>query len=171
MNTNNTVDYDKIKQYLKNLSESYSRIDTFIGFNALELQSSLKMLAKENITALVPFAYEGSLNGNNQRTLSGRNIQFGIVRSISNTNDFNLESQIIADCENIGLGLLSRIHYDSKKPTSQWLYKNFDQNTVEFKEIRLKTAIGLVGTEFTFTLKTPQPLTVDINEWSDLEEL
>ncbi|WP_281991403.1 hypothetical protein [Aquimarina aggregata] len=171
MGTSEVVDYDKVKSYLKKISESYSKVDKFIGFNEKELHIELNKKKGIPGTLLSPFKYEGSLNGNNQRTLAGRVIHFGVLRSISKIDDYDLESATIAECENIGFGVLSRIYYDSKNPNSKWLYKNFDQNTVEFNELRLKSALGLVGMEFAFTLKTSQPLVLDVNEWSDIDTL
>ncbi len=166
----NTLDYYKIKVYLKSLADNYTKIDAFIGYNEEELHSEINKKYGISGTILVPFKYEGSLNGNNQRTLAGRIIHFAVLQQYKK-GDYDLESRVIADCENIGLAVLSRIAYDSKKPDSNWLYKNFDQNTVEFNEIRLESSAGLVGMEFSFQLKTPQPLSLIVNDWLDIDSI
>ncbi|TSE02925.1 hypothetical protein [Aquimarina algiphila] len=165
------LDYNKVKTYLESLASYCTEIDNFVGYNEQELHDKLNTKRGIQGKLLTIFKYEGVLNGNDQRTLAGRVIHFGIVQSISKADDYALESSTIADCERVGFKVLSRIYYDSKKPDSQWLYKNFDQNNVEFNEIRLKSSLGLVGMEFSLTLKTKQPLTIDVNDWSDIDSL
>ncbi|WP_271730017.1 hypothetical protein [Aquimarina algiphila] len=168
---NERLDYNKIKEYLGTLASSCSEIDDFVGYNEQELHDLLSSKYGISGKLLTIFKYEGALNGNDQRTLAGRVIHFGILESISKVDDYTLEASTIADCERVGFKVLSRIAYDSKRPDSKWLYKNFDQNTVEFNEIRLKSNLGLVGMEFSLTLKTKQPLTIDVNDWSDIDSL
>ncbi|KZS41917.1 hypothetical protein AWE51_00275 [Aquimarina aggregata] len=165
----NSLDYHKVKRYLQAKADAYSKVDTFLGFNEQELHIELNKKCGPEGVLMVLFKYEGQLNGNNQRTLAGRVIHFAILKDVKK-DDFDMESQVIGECENIGFSIVSRIYYDSRREDSEWLYKNFDQNTVEFNEIRLKSSRGLVGMEFSFTLKTPQPLTLNIDDWSDLDE-
>ncbi len=165
------LDYNKVKEYLKSLASSCTEINNFVGYNEQELHDVLNSKYGIQGKLLTIFKYEGALNGNDQRTLAGRVIHFGVLEPISKVGDYTLEASTIADCERVGFKVLSRINYDSKKPDSKWLYKNFDQNTVEFNEIRLKSSLGLVGMEFSLTLRTKQPLTIDINDWNDIDSL
>lgn len=170
MGTIDTVDYNKVKNYLESIANAYKKVDTFIGFNEQELHTELNKKRGPEGVLMVLFKYEGQLNGNNQRTLAGRVIHFAILKDVKK-DDFDQEAQVIGECENIGLAIVSRIYYDSREEDSKWLYKNFDQNTVEFNEIRLKSSKGLVGMEFSFTLKTPQPLTLNVDDWDDLDAI
>lgn len=165
-----TVDYHKVREYLEGIASTCKDIDFFIGFSEKELHTILGRKDSPEGVLLIPYKYEGSLNGNNQRTLAGRMIHFAVLQTTTQ-HDFIEESKRIATCENIGFKVLGRIHYDSRKVDSRWLYDNFDKNTVEFHEIRYKTGMGLVGMEFVFELKTPQPLGIDPADWTDIDSL
>lgn len=161
------LDYEKLKKYMKLRCDSCSLVDYFLGYDEQELTHYISSVGIHEKTIVVMLEYKGALSGNNQRTLSGREVRFAVLRK--GGGGFEKDTSQVAICENVGFVLLSRILYDSRFPESEWLYDNFDQDTVEFMDIRSLTVSNLIGMEFGFELKTPQPLNLNPDDWEDID--
>lgn len=69
----------------------------------------------------------------------------------------------------MGFSVLSRINYDSKTNKVAWLYNNFLKNSVRFNEVKYKGQDSLFGMEFTFDLKTQEPLSIVADDWKGVD--
>lgn len=164
------LDIHIIREYFEQLVQHHTRINHFVGFKEEELATLLTRKKSPEGLILALFQYNAGLKGNHQRTQASRTIHFAVLQ-YAKKGDYVQNSMALAECENAGLGVLSRIWYDSKKNICEWLYNRFDQNTVKFNEIPLKSHLGLVGMEFIFELSAAQPLTIDVNDWEDIDEI
>lgn len=164
------VTYTTVKEYFKSLSTNHKDINSFVGYAAEELASEMAKLRGLSTPVLVLFNYEGKLDGNKQRTLANRTISFAILKSVTKKDDFTEQYSVIAECEVLGLSVMSRINYDSKYVKDHWLHNNFMQETVRFNEVKYRGKEALFGMEFFFDIKTSEPLTININNWVDLSE-
>lgn len=163
--------YEILMEYFKYLSKNHADINSFVGYSSLEFQTEIKKVKGLEDYILVLYNYEGKLDGNNQRTISQRSISFAILKQVKKVHDFVGQYKAIAECEVIGLEVLSRINYDSKLDDVKWLYNNFVKESVNFKEVGLKTENGLFGMEFYFDIKTPEPLTILAEKWDDIDSV
>jgi hypothetical protein len=157
--------------YFKDLAKNHADINSFVGYSSLDFQTQINTVKGLDDFILVLYNYEAKLEGNNQRTISQRSISFAILKKVKELHDFNAQYKAIAECEVIGLEVLSRVNYDSKLDEVKWLYNNFVKESVNFKEVGLKTESGLFGMEFFFDIKTPEPLTILAEKWDDIESV
>jgi hypothetical protein len=166
-----TFTYDLVLEYFKTLVLNSTLIQSFVGFSDTELSNLVVKLKPAQYPLLVLYNYQGTLIGNNQRTMSRRTISFAIVTAMAKADDFPSQYTAIADAEKIGLSLLSRIQYDSRIPSNEWLYNNFDKSSVRFSEVAARESVTLYGMEFHFDIQVPEPLVVDPADWTDLEDI
>lgn len=164
------LNYNIVKEYFKGLATKHKNINSFVGYSAEELATELAKVKGLASPTLVLYNYEGKLDGNNQRTFANRTISFAILKQVKKLDDFTAQYQAIADAEGLGLSVLSRINYDSKKGEIAWLSQNFIKDSVRFNEIKYKGQGGLFGMEFTFDLKTLEPLSIIAEDWEDITE-
>lgn len=162
------LSYDKVISYFKDLVELNLYLKNFVAFSPQEL--SVKATGKRGLNGytLALFQYTATLDGNKQRTLGKRTIGFAIVNPTSN-DDFKAQYKTIAEAEQIGLTVISRINYDSKQP-KHWLYNNFDKASVRFNEITASESDNFYGMEFFFQVRTWEPLNLDPNDWEDIKD-
>ncbi|CAL2105480.1 conserved hypothetical protein [Tenacibaculum sp. 190524A02b] len=165
------LDYNIIKEYFGNLVENHVEIKSFIGYSSEELAMNLAKVKGIESPMLVLFDYQGKLDGNNQRTFASRTISFAVLQQVNKLDDFTKQYEAVASCESLGLSFLSRIYYDSKLSKLKWLYNNFVKDSVRFNEVRYKSGNGLFGMEFTFNLKTHEPLSVNPSVWKDIDQI
>lgn len=164
------LNYNIVKEYFNELATNQKNINSFVGYSAEELATELGKLKGLPSPILVLYNYEGKLDGNNQRTFANRTISFAVLKQIKKLDDYTAQYKAIADCEELGLSVLSRINYDSKGKKIEWLYNNFIKDSVRFNEVRYKSSEGLFGMEFTFDLKTLEPLSIIAEDWEDITE-
>lgn len=165
------VNYNIVKDYFESLATKHTTLQSFVGYSAEELATELAKVKGLASPTLVLFNYKGKLDGNQQRTFANRTISFAILIQVKKLDDFAKQYQAIADAEGLGLSVLSRINYDSKKGEIEWLSQNFIKDSVRFNEIKYKSQGGLFGMEFNFDLKTLEPLSIVAADWSDIEEV
>ena len=165
------LNYNIVKEYFNYLATNHKNINSFVGYSAEELATELRKIKGLPDPILVLYNYEGKLDGNNQRTFANRTISFAILKQVEKVDDFTVQYQAIADCEELGLSVLSRIHYDSKGKKIEWLYNNFIKDSVRFNEVKYKSSEGLFGMEFSFDLKTLEPLSIVADDWEDIESV
>lgn len=155
-----------VNDYFEDLANKHVDINDFVGTSPLELANKADSVDGLK-TTLVFYDYYGKLSGNDQRTFNSRKISFSIVETGVQVDDFPAQDIAIDKCEAIGLEVLSRINIWSKMPQSGWLYKNFDKESVSMEQVRSEGSEGFWGMDFTFELKTLEPLVVDPAKWSD----
>jgi hypothetical protein len=165
------LNYKICLDYFKDLVTQHKIIKSFVGYSAEELATEMAKIKGIPDPILVLYNYEGKLDGNNQRTFANRTISFAILKQVKKVDDFTAQYQAIADCEELGLSVLSRVNYDSKGKKVEWLYNNFIKDSVRFNEVKYKSSEGLFGMEFSFDLKTLEPLSIVADDWEDITEL
>ena len=163
------VTYIAILEYFRMLADNHSQIQSFIGYSPLALQSKISSMKGLETPTLVLYDYEGRLDGNNQRTIAQRTISFALVESVKHGDDFDGQYESISVCEGIGLSVLSRINFESKKSDLKWLYNNFVKDSVRFNEIKLKGKDGMFGMQFSFDLRISEPLVINPCDWKDIK--
>ena len=155
--------FNKIDEYFKDIVSKTDNIKGYISISQEELQKKLTQKIENPI--MVFSGYEGKLDGNNQRTIGNRTIQFVILFKC-HPNNTQEQINAINAAENIGLNIISRIKYDATK-SSNWLYKSFDQSSVHFNEFYFQNAVGLFGCQFSFELENKNSLSIDKSFWLD----
>lgn len=161
------LSYKKIDEYFQDVAVKNVDILDYCGTSINELANKIGSHNGILSPILILFNIQNKLSGNQQRTLNNRTISFTIAFAGVDPNDYVAQVKAVDDAETIGLQVLSRINIDSKGKKVDWLYNNFDPNTVHFMEFEAETAEGLFGCEFHFDLKNPEPLLVDPEKWSD----
>jgi len=164
------LSYKKIDEYFKDIAVKNLDIQDYCGTSLNELADKIGQHSGMLSPILILFNIQNKLTGNQQRTLNNRTISFTVAFAGVDPNDYPAQVKAVDDAETIGLQILSRINIDSKGKKVEWLYNNFDPNTVHFMEFEAETAEGLFGCEFHFDLKNPEPLLVDPAKWTDGDE-
>lgn len=160
--------FKKVNDYFSYLVSQAPAIKKFISVSERELQSVLSKTTKQDDPFLVLFGYEGTLDGNNQRTIGTRTVSFAILFRVTDPNNFADQYSKINQAEEIGLQVLSRINQDSHPSAGiNWLMNSFKKDSVKFSEVTYETANGLFGCEFHFDLEVKNPLTADSDFWLD----
>ncbi|MGB0867976.1 MAG: hypothetical protein ACPGSD_00140 [Flavobacteriales bacterium] len=159
--------YNMLEYYFRNLSQKHSLINSFSGFTDAEFDYvvSKKHTNKYPMMALSDYSFK--LTGNKQRAFSERVIEFSIGVKLK---DRSVESVKAAEAlaEEIGLQIISRIKQDSEICKDiNWLYENFDVNTVKAQALDKNTKDGIRGMSFSFELRHRQPLIVNNDIWED----
>lgn len=162
------LSYDKVISYFKELVQLNLYLENFVAYSEKEL--TMKADAKRGLKGytLALFQYTATLDGNKQHTLGKRTIGFAIIKPTSN-DDFTAQYKTIAEAEQIGLSVISRINYDSKLP-DHWLYNNFDKRSVRFNEITATESDNFYGMEFFFQVQSWESLNLDANDWEDIKQ-
>ncbi|NRT11538.1 hypothetical protein [Flavobacterium sp. 14A] len=160
------LSYKKVNAYFEDLATKHFDIDDYCGTSPSELGSKSDSTLGLR-TTLVFYDYSGKLSGNEQRTFNNRAVSFSIVIPGVKLDDYRGQDDAIDKCEAIGLEVLSRINIQSKMPEIGWLYNNFVKESVTMATIRNEEAIGFWGMDFSFELKTLEPLVVNPDKWSD----
>jgi len=164
------VSYKKIKEYLEELVAKTDYIKGFVGSSRIELNNKLSSRGKLEDPFLVYFGYGGKLESySKQRTIGCRILTFSILFRVPQNN--YLAQQMAYDLgEKYGLNLIARIHWEATHQQHKWLARVFDKDSVEWANVEYDTANGLFGCEFTFSLPTKDPLTVDPDFWNDKKD-
>lgn len=161
------LSYKKIDEYFQDIAAKHVEIKDYCGTSVNELANKLGTHDGIQSPMLILFNIQSKLMGNQQRTMNNRTISFSIVFTGVDPNDYAAQKKAIDDAEYIGLQVIGRINIDSKGKKVDWLYNNFDPNTVHFNELEAEEAEGLFGMEFHFDLKNSEPLLVDPAKWTD----
>lgn len=156
-----------VEEYLKSLSERHVDIQDFVGTSLSELATKLTAHYGIKSPFMVFYSISSQLSGTNQRSFNTRRISFVIASAGINKEDFEKQKEAIDKAEQIGLDVLSRINYDSKISGSDWLYNNFQKDTVIYEVYQDEEVEGLFGMDFHFDLKLPEPLVALPDKWSD----
>jgi hypothetical protein len=164
------LSYKKVDEYFNDIAVKNVDIKDYCGTSVNELANKIGQHNGILYTILILFNIQNKFTGNQLRTLNNRTISFTIAFAGVDANDYPAQVKAVDDAETIGLQVLSRINIDSKGKKVDWLYNNFDPNTVHFMEFEAETVEGLFGCEFHFDLKNPEPLLVDPAKWSDGDE-
>lgn len=161
-----SLSFKKVNDFFKDLATKHVDINDFVGTSPVEFSEKASTVDGLK-TTLVFYDYRGKLSGNDQRTFNNRTLSFSIIKPGIQSDDFLAQDLAIDECEAIGLEVLSRINVWSKMPESGWLYKNFEKETVIMEEVRAEEGDSFWGMDFSFELKTLEPLVVDPSRWSD----
>lgn len=161
------LSFKKVSDYLEGLSNKNHDIKSFFGDNPQLLDDALGSVEGMKGPALSFYGYKWSMSGNNQRTFNTRSLSFAIIIAGVKPEDYAGQDDAIEKAESIGLEVLSRIYQDSLRPEINWLYNNFEKESVSGVPVRLEKDEGLFGMDFSFNLKVSEPLVVDKSKWSD----
>jgi hypothetical protein len=164
------LSFIKVDQYLKSLTERNVDLQDYCSTSVFELRDKIASTDGVKSPILVFIGYQCKLDGNSQRTFNIRTISFSILFSGVGVDDFEAQRNAENSAEAIGLEILSRIHVDSKVPTSAWLYNNFLKESVGYSAVEQEGQDSFFGMDFHFDLKVPEPLVVDVSKWSDAPE-
>ena len=164
-----SVNYKAILGYFRLLAATHAQIRSFVGYSPFDLSSKAGAVRGLCTPALVLYGYEGKLDGNHQRTVARRTLRFAVVHTVLHAHDFQAQYETISMSEAIGLSVLSRLNIESKKGDIKWLHNSFVKESVRFNEIKLKGENGMFGMEFSFDIKTLEPLVINPSDWKDIE--
>lgn len=160
------LSYKKVNDYLADLANKHTDINDFVGTSPVELANKADTVNGLR-TTLVFYDYNGKLSGNEQRTFNNRRIGFSVIIPGVKADDFAAQDLAIDTCEAIGLEVMSRINVQSKMQDIGWLYNNFLKESVTMETIRAEDGVAFWGMDFSFELKTLEPLVVNPDKWSD----
>lgn len=163
--------YNMLEYYFRNLSAKHRLINSFSGFTDAEFDHVISQKNTNKYPMMALSDYSFKLTGNKQRAFSERVIEFYIgVKLKDRSVEAVKDAEALA--EQIGLQLISRIKQDSEKCKDlNWLYENFDVNTVKAQALDNNTKDGIKGMSFRFELRHRQPLMVQKNIWLDMTRL
>jgi len=167
---NRPITYERLLAYFEGLADAHVLIDAFVGFSRNEFAERSRSREGLQGFALVMFGYSGTLDGNSQRTISRRTVSFAVLKARRKRGDYGELYGIVSEAEEIGLAILSRIWRDARTP-GHFLYNAFEKDSVRFSEVLDLEGSDFAGTEFHFTLKVGDPLTVDPEDWKDLNDV
>lgn len=160
--------YLQTKKYFEKLVETHNHIAGFVGFSSRELHE--KQGSYDGIPSpyLALYRYEVGLDGPEQNTIAVRKIAFALMRTDAPTDDFDAQYKIVDECENLALSILARIRYDNNN-REHFLYDSLLKDSIRILPVELSSQS--YGVEVYFNLKNPQPLIVNPDEWSDIDEV
>lgn len=163
-----TNSYLQSKNYFDELVQKHKKINEFIGFFNRELHEKQGSFDGIASPYLALFKYEAGLDGPEQNTIAVRKVAFALMRTDVATDDFDAQYQAVDECEKLALSVLARIRYDSNN-RNHFLYNSFLKESVRILPVELSSQS--YGVEVYFNLKNPQPLIVNPDEWSDIDEV
>lgn len=158
--------YLKIKNYFKNLVENHKRINAFAGYFNRDLQHKLASYDGISSPYLALFKYELGLEGPKQNTVAVRKVAFAVMFNNVPTDDFEKQYETIDKAEQLALSVLARVQFDNNN-TTHLLYNTFLKDSVRILPVELSN--NSFGVEVFFNLKNKQSLTVDVNDWNDID--
>lgn len=160
--------YIAVKNYFENLSNKAKFLNDFVGFFQREWANRTASVKGLKTPALALFKYELGFEGPDQNTVAVRKIGFAVM--FNNIKPDDLEGQYIAihDAEQLALKVLSRIRYDSNTPNHA-LFNSFLKDSVEINPVELSG--GEVGVDVLFNFKNKQKLTVNPDDWEDINNV
>ncbi|MEZ0182662.1 hypothetical protein AB9T89_10480 [Flavobacterium oncorhynchi] len=161
------LDYQKVDDFFKSLAQKHVDIKDYCGTSAAELASKADSTDGIKSPILVFYKYSGRLSGSQKLTFNSRTIAFSILYSGVSIGDPAAILEAKTNAEIIGLEVLSRINVQSQMQDIGWLYNNITKETINYEEVDPEYAEDLVGMDFSFELKTNEPLVVTASKWSD----
>lgn len=159
--------FKMVEDYMRDLQEKNVDLNDFIGTSVAELATKMSSASGLQKPVLILYQVSSILSGNDQRTFNTRKISFIIAYNEVDSDDFDAITMAKANAESIGLEVLSRINYDSKKPETPWLYNKLLKDTIEYNAYEDEEVEGLVGMDFSFEIKVPEPLVATPAKWTD----
>lgn len=165
------LNFKMVEDYMKSLQEKNTDLQDFVGTSITELSNKLSSSGGILSPFLLLYKVSSVLSGNDQRTFNTRKISFVIGFAGVNVDDYEQITLKKAEAEAIGLEVLSRINYDSKKPETEWLYNKFLKDSIEYEDYQDEEVEGLVGQDFSFEIKVSEPLVATPNKWSDGDQI
>ncbi|MDV3668232.1 hypothetical protein CMU39_09365 [Elizabethkingia anophelis] len=162
--------YKTVKDYFENLVDKSNFLNGFAGFFQRELIS--KLTANKDTLKIKPpylalFSYNINLEGGEQNTQALRKIGYAIIFNKVGT-DFEQQYQAIEDAEKMAIKILARIKYDNNRK-DYFLWNSLIKDSIQISPIELET--GDFGAEVFFTLKNPQSLQLDPDDWKDIDSV
>ena len=165
------LNFQMVEDYMKSLQQKNVDLEDFVGTSVTELANKLSRAGGLKSPFLLLYKVSSILSGNDQRTFNTRKISFVVGFAGVNVDDYEQIKTKKATAEAIGLEILSRINYDSKKPETEWLYNKFLKDSIEYEDYQDEEVEGLVGMDFSFEIKVPEPLVATPNKWSDSDAI
>ncbi len=160
--------YIKIKHYLEELSKKHKRINAFSGYFNRDLQRQEASFDGISSPYLALFKYVLALEGPKQNTTAVRKVAFALMFNDVDADDIDAQYKAIDDAEELALSVLARVQFDNNN-RNHLLYNTFIKDSVRILPIELSnTAFGV---EVYFDLKNPQKLTVNPDDWSDIDKI
>lgn len=160
--------YLKIKKYFEKLVKNHCGICSFSGYFNRDLQHQESTFDGISSPYLALFKYELGLEGPKQNTIAVRKVAFALMFNDIPADDFEAQYTAIDNAEQLALQVLARVQLDNNNK-NHLLYNTFLKDSVRVLPVELSnTAFGV---EVYFSLKNPQKLTVDPNEWKDIDKV
>ncbi len=160
--------YIKIKHYFEDLVAHHRHINAFSGYFNRELQNQEASFDGLASPYLALFKYQLGLEGPKQNTVAVRKVAFAVMFNDVPADDFEAQYTAIDNAEQLSLTVLSRVQFDNNDKT-HLLYNTFIKESVRIIPVELSnTAFGV---EVHFSLKNPQRLTVNLEDWKDIDKL
>ncbi len=160
--------YIKIKDYFRNLVDNHKQINAFSGYFNRDLQNQEASYDGIASPYLALFKYQLGLEGQKQNTVAVRKVAFAVMFNNVPADDFEAQYTAIDNAEQLALSVLARMQFDNNDKT-HLLYNTFIKESVRILPVELSnTAFGV---EVHFNLKNPQKLTVNIEDWEDIDKI
>lgn len=158
--------YLKIKDYFKKIVTNHTQLQTFSGYFNRDLQNQLASYDGITSPYLALFKYELGLDGPKQNTVAVRKVAFAIMLDNVTPDDFEAQYNAIDKAEKLALSVLARMQMDNNDK-NHLLYNTFLKDSVRILPVELSNSS--FGVEVYFNLKNKQSLTVNVNDWNDVD--
>lgn len=144
------IDFPDKSFYRMDVEEVFGALRSGINFPAMAVESPEGDTEESQIS----------------NTVIGRMFAFTILENPQN-NNFDDQNEKLDVCERIGLKIIARMRYDNADPSS-FLYRRLQVESIKFHKVGPLYTENLYGYRFTGTLKDNESLTVDPDDWSDI---
>lgn len=160
----NQTYFSQIELYFEELVQNTEYIKAFIPLSERALSNHLESTSRLQDPMLFLMSYEGKLDGNNQRTVGYRTVNFAVMFRCD-SDDAMAQRKAINDSEHVILNVLSRIDLDSKEQIIPWLKNAFVKNSVKLEDADFEYFPGLYGMYCSFDLEVKNSLKYDNSFW------
>ncbi len=161
--------YLKLKDYFRNLVEQSHFINDFSGYFARELHNKQSSFNNFQSPCLALFGYSMGMDGEDLSNVAVRKMNFGIIFNDIPPDDFESQYTAIDKAEALAIKVVARMRLDSNNP-NHFLHTAFIKNSVEITPVELD-GVGLFGVEVSFQIKNIQSLSVNPDDWKDINKV
>lgn len=157
--------YLTLKNYFENLATQATFLNGFAGFFNRELISKINEYDSLRSPYLALFKYNINLQGSEQNTQALRQLGFAISFNNISAGDYDAQYAAIDMAEKLAIKVLARIKYDNNIRSS-FLWNSLVKESVQIIPFELES--GDFGAEVLFSLKNPQALVLEPDDWDDI---
>lgn len=160
--------YNRIRNYFKNLSEKSTLLKDFAGFLDRELRNKTNSFTGISSPFLHLWKYQKGYLGENQQTMAVISVGYAILKNNISVTDFEAIYDAVDECEKIAHHVNSRIRYDSNDP-NHFLFNSYLKDRTRIEPIYMEE-VGF-GVEVQVFFQNPQPIKLNPDEWTDIESV